>query len=147
MTSDAAYLSGITRVADFRTIQGFFQFWNQLPLPSNFHERKGPAPCLRGPSADGLRQRGVSQQEAHERGRRRVVYQNQWESDDIETVGRILGADSAGNDWETLDPGCEICGARVVDKSKSRGPTYRLELWFRRNQPVTSERIPSASQA
>ena len=36
---------------------------------------------------------------------------------------------------ETLDPGGEICGARVVDKSKHKGPAYRLELWFRRNNP------------
>ena len=33
---------------------------------------------------------------------------------------------------ETLDPGTEeICGVRIVDKSRGDRKIYRLELWFR----------------
>ena len=41
---------------------------------------------------------------------------------------------------ETIDPGDEICGARVVDKSTGQRQMYRLELWFKRkDQGVADE--------
>ena len=41
---------------------------------------------------------------------------------------------------ETIDPGDEICGARVVDKSTAQRQMYRLELWFKRkDQGVADE--------
>ena len=92
--------------ADFRTIQGFFQFWNQLPLPSEFFmNEKGQRRAFEDRQLDGLTcsERALPAWEDPMSGAV-VAYQNQ-ESDDIETVGRILGADGAGNDWETLDPG------------------------------------------
>ena len=39
---------------------------------------------------------------------------------------------------ETIDAGDEVCGARIVDKSKGDRPIYRLELWFR-GQPIGSK--------
>jgi hypothetical protein len=140
MTSDAAYLSGIARVADFRTIQGFFQFWNQLPLPSEFFtNEKGQRRAFEDRQLDGLSvfREGLS-----------PTWEDPMNADGgeffIRTSGNQMSLRQLDEYWEqtvlgmigeTLDPGCEICGARVVDKSKSRGPAYRLELWFRRNSP------------
>ena len=32
---------------------------------------------------------------------------------------------------EPIDDGDEICGARVVDKSRGRQSIFRLEMWYR----------------
>lgn len=36
-----------------------------------------------------------------------------------------------GTVGETIDPADEICGVRVVDKSRGSNPIYRLEVWMR----------------
>lgn len=41
---------------------------------------------------------------------------------------------------ETIDVGDEICGARVVDKSKNNHNVYRFELWLRSNDNSTAVR-------
>lgn len=41
---------------------------------------------------------------------------------------------------ETIDVGDEICGARVVDKSKGSHAVYRFELWLRSNDHSTADR-------
>ncbi|CAN0398302.1 unnamed protein product [Ectocarpus sp. 13 AM-2016] len=41
---------------------------------------------------------------------------------------------------ETVDVGDEICGARVVDKSKNNHNVYRFELWLRSNDGNTAAR-------
>lgn len=41
---------------------------------------------------------------------------------------------------ETIDVGDEICGARVVDKSKGGHAVYRFELWLRSNDHSTADR-------
>lgn len=41
---------------------------------------------------------------------------------------------------ETIDVGDEICGARVVDKSKGNHVVYRFELWLRSNDHSTADR-------
>lgn len=41
---------------------------------------------------------------------------------------------------ETIDVGDEVCGARVVDKSKGGHAIYRFELWLRNNDPSTANR-------
>ena len=142
MTSDAAYLSGIARVADFRSVQGFWQYWNQLPLPSEFFtNEKGQRRTFEDRQLEGLSvfREGIA-----------PTWEDPMNSDGgewfIRSSGSQLSVRQLDEYWEqmvlgmigeTLDPGCEICGARVVDKSKSRGPAYRLELWFRRNQSET----------
>ena len=148
MTSDAAYLSGIARVADFRTIQGFWQYWNQLPLPSEFFtNEKGQRRTFEDRQLEGLSvfREGIS-----------PTWEDAMNADGgewfIRSSGSQLSVRQLDEYWEqivlgmigeTLDPGCEVCGARVVDKSKSRGPAYRLELWFRRNEGKIGEDIKS----
>ena len=44
---------------------------------------------------------------------------------------------------ETVDIGDEICGARVVDKSKGNHVVYRFELWLRTNDHSTADRSVS----
>lgn len=41
---------------------------------------------------------------------------------------------------ETIDVGDEICGARIVDKSKGHHVVYRFELWLRTNDHSTADR-------
>ena len=45
---------------------------------------------------------------------------------------------------ETIDPGDEICGARVVDKSTVQRQMYRLELWFKRKDQSVADELLSA---
>ena len=138
MTSDAAYLSGIARVADFRTVQGFWQYWNQLPLPSEFFtNEKGQKRTFEDRALEGLSvfREGIA-----------PTWEDPMNADGgeffIRSSGSQLSVRQLDEFWEqtvlamigeTVDPGCEVCGARVVDKSKHKGPAYRLELWFRRN--------------
>ncbi|CAM9403103.1 unnamed protein product, partial [Heterosigma akashiwo] len=42
---------------------------------------------------------------------------------------------------ETIDDADEICGARVVDKSKGDRPIYRLELWVRGKDRKTADKL------
>lgn len=47
---------------------------------------------------------------------------------------------------ETIDGADEICGARVVDKSVGNRCTYRLELWFRKNdEKIANELLGACS--
>jgi translation initiation factor 4E len=140
MTSDAAYLTGIARVGDFRTVQGFWQYWNQLPLPSEFFtNQKGQRRNFEDRQLEGwsVFREGIS-----------PLWEDSMNADGgeffIRSSGSQLSVQQLDEFWEqtvlgmigeTLDPGGEICGARVVDKSKHKGPAYRLELWFRRNNP------------
>ncbi|CAN0383716.1 unnamed protein product [Discosporangium mesarthrocarpum] len=41
---------------------------------------------------------------------------------------------------ETIDHGDEICGARVVDKSKGNHVVYRFELWLRSQDQSNAKR-------
>jgi len=47
---------------------------------------------------------------------------------------------------ETIDPGDEICGARVVDKSTGQRQMYRLELWFKRKDQSMADELLSRMQ-
>jgi hypothetical protein len=43
---------------------------------------------------------------------------------------------------ETMDDGDEICGGRIVDKSKRGGrPICKLELWLRSSSPEVGDRM------
>ena len=44
---------------------------------------------------------------------------------------------------ETIDPGDDICGARVVDKSTGARQMYRLELWFKRKDQAVADELLS----
>ena len=45
---------------------------------------------------------------------------------------------------ETIDPGDEICGARVVDKSTGTRCMYRLELWLRKKDDTVAKDLLGA---
>lgn len=47
---------------------------------------------------------------------------------------------------ETIDVGDEICGARVVDKSKGTHVVYRFELWLRNDDRPTADRYDKWSE-
>ena len=146
MTSDAAYLSGIARVADFRTVQGFWQYWNQLPLPSEFFtNEKGQKRTFEDRALEGLSvfREGIA-----------PTWEDPMNAEGgeffIRSSGSQLSVQQLDEFWEqtvlsmigeTVDPGCEVCGARVVDKSKHKGPAYRLELWFRRNNQKVGDEM------
>ena len=146
MTSDASYLSGIARVADFRTVQGFWQYWNQHPLPSEFFtNEKGQKRTFEDRALEGLSvfREGIS-----------PTWEDPMNADGgeffIRSSGSQLSVQQLDEFWEqtvlsmigeTVDPGCEVCGARVVDKSKHKGPAYRLELWFRRNNQEVGDQM------
>ncbi|CAN0199650.1 unnamed protein product, partial [Laminaria digitata] len=40
---------------------------------------------------------------------------------------------------ETIDVGDEICGARVVDKTKGQNNVYRFELWLKTTDHSTAD--------
>lgn len=50
------------------------------------------------------------------------------EAKDLDEVYETLCLGLIG---ETVDPGNEICGLRIVDKSRQGRAIYRLEVWFR----------------
>ena len=128
-----AYLDSLVRVADFRTVERFWQHWQQLPLPSEFFN-----------DGNGVRQFTNRQIEGFSVFREGV--EPKWEDPMNENGGewyfrRGMQLDKFDEFWEEivlamigeeLDPGTEeICGVRIVDKSRDNRRAYRLEVWFR----------------
>ena len=128
-----AYLDNLVRIADFRTVERFWQHWQQLPLPSEFFY-------------DGQTRRTFNNRVIEGLSVFREGVEPKWEDEMNENGGefyfnRGMHLDTLDDYWEqivlgmigeTLDPGTEeICGVRVVDKSRDR-KRYRLEVWFRR---------------
>ena len=143
MTMGKEYMAGMARIADFKTVQGFWQFWNQLPLPSEFFTNKSG------------HKRVFEDRELEALSVFREGIEPMWE-DSMNTNGgewylrRPLNPDELDKYWEelvlgcigeTIDEGNEICGVRVVDKSKGSRVNYRLEMWFRRDEPAINERL------
>ncbi|CAM9874397.1 unnamed protein product [Chrysoparadoxa australica] len=58
----------------------------------------------------------------------------------IQQVDRMWENVVLGMIGETVCAGDEICGARIVDKSRG-GPQYRLELWIRSRDESTTARV------
>ena len=128
-----AYLDSLVRVADFRTVERFWQHWQQLPLPSEFfHDGSGVRP-FSNRQVEGLSvfREGVEpkwedpkNEDGGEWYFRKGIQAEKFDMYWEEAVLAMIG--------ETLDPGTEeICGLRIVDKSKGSRNIYRLELWFR----------------
>lgn len=44
---------------------------------------------------------------------------------------------------ETIDPENELCGCRIVDKSRAGRPVYRVEVWFKTQDHKLKEEIES----
>ena len=139
-------MDGICKLADFQTVEEFWQYWNHIPLPSKFFTRQQKF-VDRDVEAFSIFRSGIEPKWEDEKNSaggefyfrdsiELSMLDKYWE----ETVLALIG--------ETLDPDTnQLCGVRVVDKTRNnRGkvnPSFRLELWFANNDEDMKKEIKS----
>ncbi|CAM9239833.1 unnamed protein product [Phaeothamnion confervicola] len=127
-------------VADFNTVEDFWRYYNNIPRPSQVFYDGQTRKRVGDRTVDGysLFKEGIKpewEDEANANG-------GEWscrKSMPIMQVDRFWENLVLGCIGETIDPGDDVCGVRVVDKSKGSQSLYRLELWLRRKDPQTRE--------
>lgn len=137
-----SYEDNMHKLCDFGSIEDFWNLYNNIPKPSEiFYD---------GQCKKRFSDRSIESMSVFKKG-----IKPEWE--DV--------ANRSGAEWfcrksmepgkldefwlhmvlgmigETMDPGDEITGARVVDKSNGKRVLYRLELWFRKKDMGTADKL------
>ncbi|KAG5187279.1 eukaryotic translation initiation factor 4E-like 1 [Tribonema minus] len=134
--------SNMTSLGEFNTVEDFWRFYNNIPKPSQvfFDGKSRKRVGDRQIESFSIFKKGIRpewEDPANARGgewscRERlqpIVLDTLWESLVLGLIG------------ETIDWADEICGARVVDKSRGKDTYYRFELWLRAREPGTTARL------
>mmetsp|Transcript_19599 Transcript_19599/g.32235 ORF Transcript_19599/g.32235 Transcript_19599/m.32235 type:complete len:206 (+) Transcript_19599:168-785(+) len=127
------YGSKMYKLGEFNTAEGFWRFKNNLPKPSDvFYTQQGGQKKFEDREIDGFSmfKSGI-----------RPEWEDKANMHGAEFFCRqAMAPDNLDDAWEKLllgliseviDPTDEVCGVRVVDKSKQGRSTYRLEMWFK----------------
>jgi translation initiation factor 4E len=138
LNADASYLAGIRAICKFSTVEEFWQAFAYLPLPSKFF--------FDGRTRHDFTDRSVEGFSIFREGVR-PMWEDKRNNDGGEWYFRgFLPLGDLDAYWEesilgligeTLDPSDELCGLRIIDKSRVHSgkahirPAYRLELWFK----------------
>ena len=126
------YGDTFTQLGSFNTVEGFWNFKNNLPHPSAvfFTKESGPR-RLKDRELEGFSMFKTGIKPAWEDKRNETggeyYLRTELSTYDLDTYFEKLLCGCIG---ETLDPDNYICGVRLVDKSKGARPCYRLEVWF-----------------
>lgn len=127
-----AYGSNMHRLGDVSTVEDFWRFKNNIPVPSKvFFTSQGGHKRFADREVEGysLFKKGIRpewEDKANMHGGE-FCCRRGFKPSELDTLFERLLLGLIG---ETIDPADEICGMRVVDKSKA-SPLYRLEVWFR----------------
>jgi hypothetical protein len=146
-TAYANYDDNMNELLSFSSVEDFWRWYNNYPKPSAlFYDGRSKKLLTRQGDPQGkciealsIFKRGIEpkwEDPANKHGAewcvRRIssgaVLDGYWENLLLGMVG------------ETMDNGDEICGLRVVDKSKSRRD-FRIELWLRHQDRVVGNVI------
>ncbi|CAM9486483.1 unnamed protein product [Ectocarpus fasciculatus] len=140
--SSADWGDSMQSLAEFATVEDFWKVYNNVPKPSQvmFDGSMRKKVGDRVIDSYSIFKKGIKPEwEAPENNQG-----GEWQSRskltpqalDLFWENMVLGLVG-----ETVDVGDEICGARVVDKSKNNHNVYRFELWLRSNDSNTAARL------
>jgi len=127
----------------FDTVEGFWRYKNNIPAPGAVFftaatgQKKFPDRDVEGFSMFKAGIRPEWEDPANMSGGEFFCRQTMSDSMLDNSWEKLL----CGLVGETIDIGDEITGARVVDKSKSGKPTYRLEMWFKTRDQAKLEQL------
>jgi len=127
------YKNSMREVCEFSTIEEFWRLWTHMPRPSEAlydgqPRREGAGSLGRKIDAFSIFKKGIRPEWEDSAN----AGASEWATNKIEMdidnlwenfVLAMLG--------ETIEEDNEICGGRVVDRSKGKMVSYRLELWLR----------------
>jgi translation initiation factor 4E len=137
------YGSQMHILGTFNTVEGFWRFKNNIPNPSDVMftttggQKKLADRDIEGFSLfkDGVRPEWEDPANMHGG---EFFCRQAFSSQQLDDVWEKLTCGLVG---ETIDPEDEVCGARIVDKSKAGRPTYRVEMWIRNNPGPHADRL------
>mmetsp|Transcript_39591 Transcript_39591/g.61845 ORF Transcript_39591/g.61845 Transcript_39591/m.61845 type:complete len:190 (+) Transcript_39591:76-645(+) len=129
-------------LCSFSTAEGFWRYFNHIPRPSEVF-------------FDGQTKKKVGDRQVESLSIFKKGISPEWEDPANQSGGewtcrKNLDPNVLNTYWEnlvlgligeTIDDADEICGARVVDKSKGDRPIYRLELWVRGKDRKTADKL------
>mmetsp|Transcript_21182 Transcript_21182/g.60276 ORF Transcript_21182/g.60276 Transcript_21182/m.60276 type:complete len:213 (-) Transcript_21182:193-831(-) len=139
------YGAKMHRLGDFQTVEDFWRFKNNLPRPSEvFYTNTTGMKKLADREIDGF-------------SMFKAGIRPEWEDPANMTGGeffcrQLMAPQALDDTWEklllgligeTIDPANEVCGARIVDKSRGARATYRIEMWFRGREKETLDILRS----
>lgn len=129
----SAYSGNMFEIGNFQTVEDFWRFKNNLPLPSEiFHTPDSERMKFADREIEGysLFKTGIRpewEDEANKKGGE-FFCRKTFSSKDLDDIYENLLLGLIG---ETIDPENYICGCRVVDKSARTRVLYRVEVWFK----------------
>lgn len=136
------YGSNMNHLGSFNTIEEFWRYYNHVPRPSQVFY-------------DGKTNKRVGDRQIESFALFKEGIKPEWEDAQNAKGGEWMCRERLtpalldlywenlvlGLIGETIDNGDEICGARVVDKSRGKDTYYRFELWLRGTDPSTRQRL------
>lgn len=131
------YNAGLSQLLDFKSVESFWRFFNNYPKPSEiFFDGATEKLLTREGETEGRRIEGLSifkkgiapaWEDAANKNGADYTLRSINDTKLLDTYWENLCLGIIG---ETIDEGDEICGIRVVDKSKRRCD-FRIEIWLR----------------
>ena len=130
-------------IGDFNTVEEFWNFKNNLPLPSEiFYTQEGIRMKFADRDVEGysLFKKGIRPEweDKLNKNGAEIFCRKMFDPRDLDEIYELLCLGLIG---ETIDPEDEVCGIRIVDKSRGARPMYRVEVWFKRQDEKTKEAI------
>jgi len=140
-----SYSQNMQELYSFKTVQDFWKFWNNYPKPSDIffdgrtkkkitREGESQGKCI---NALSIFKKGIKPEWEDEQNKNGGEW-NLRKIADLSTLDKAFENLLLAMVGETLDEGNEICGLRVLDKSKRKTCMYRIELWIRSENAKTA---------
>lgn len=139
------YGSNMHQLGDFKTVEEFWRYFNNIPKVNDvFYTSSGGRKHFADRAVDGfsLFKSGIRpewEDPQNMRGGEYFVRKN-FNARDLNEYWELMCLGLIG---ETIDPSDEVCGARIVDKTRGDRPMYRLEIWFKSQDTGIAENIKS----
>ena len=141
--ADGDWNSAMREVCEFNTVEDFWRYFAYLPRPSEvFNDGSSTKKEVNGRVLDGfsLFKKGIKPawEDVANRSGSELVCRKTMNTDVVDLYWENLVLALIG---ETIDQEDQICGVRVVDKSKrgSARTLFKFELWLRTNSPEVGE--------
>mmetsp|Transcript_26931 Transcript_26931/g.27163 ORF Transcript_26931/g.27163 Transcript_26931/m.27163 type:complete len:190 (+) Transcript_26931:122-691(+) len=138
---DEDWSNSMRDICEFGSVEDFWKYWSFIPRPSEVFFTSDAKKDVDGRIIDGFSvfKKGIVPDYCDPINREgsELCCRKYFNPDvlDIYWENFVLGLIG-----ETIDEDGQICGCRVVDKSKNK-PMYRLELWYRSKNKDVGERL------
>lgn len=137
-----SYEDNMEKLCEVATIEDFWRAFNNIPKPSAifFDGRTRKRFANRAVESFSLFKKNIKPEWEDPMNRSGAEWfcRKTFPPQQLDDFWRDLVLGMIG---ETIDPGDDICGARVVDKSSGTRQMYRLELWFKRKDEAVAQEL------